>query len=48
MVSMALVLWGAGAILGNRYGIEGQSYVVLPQGSEMSARFHYRNLTVGI
>ena len=48
MLSMALVLWGAGTILGNGYGIQGQSYVVLPLGSEMSAGFHYRNLTVGI
>ena len=48
MVSMALVLWGVGAILGNGNGIQGQSYVALPLRSEMSAGFHYRNLTVGI
>ena len=47
MVSMVLVLWGIGAILGNWYGIQGQNYVVLLQGSEISAGFHYGNLILG-
>ena len=42
MVSMALVLWEVGAILGNGYGIERQNYVVLHQGSAMSTGFHTR------
>ena len=41
MESMALVLWAVGAILGNGYGIQGQNYVALLLGSEMSAGFHY-------
>ena len=48
MVSMVLLLWGVGAILGNGYGIEGQNYVALLQGSEMSAGFHYRSFVLGI
>ena len=48
MANMVLVLWGVGAILENGYGIQGQSYVALFLGSEMSAKFHYRKLTLGI
>ena len=48
MVSMVLVPWGVGAILGNRYRIQGQNYVALFQGSEMISRFHYRNWILGI
>ena len=32
---VVLVLWRVGAILGNGYGIQGQNYVVMYQGSEM-------------
>ena len=42
MVSIALVLWEVGAILGNGYGIERQNYVVLHQGGAMSTGFHTR------
>ena len=45
---MVLVLWGVGAILGNGYGIQGQNYAALLQGSEMLARFNSRNLILGI
>ena len=48
MVSMVLVLWGLGYILGNGYGIQGQNYVALLLGSEMSAGFHSINLISGI
>ena len=41
-----LVLRGFGAILGNRYEIQGQKYVALLQGSEITAEFHYRNLGI--
>ena len=34
---------GVGAILGNGCGIQGQNYVTLLQGSEMTTGFHYRN-----
>ena len=34
---------GIDAILGNWCGIQGQIYVALLQGSEMTAGFHYRN-----
>ena len=44
---MVLILWGIGAIFGNGYGIQGQNCYKL-QGSEMSAEFHSRNLTLGI
>ena len=30
LVSMVLVPWGVGAILGNGYGNQGQNYVALP------------------
>ena len=48
MVSMVLVLLEVGAILGNGYGIQGQSYVALFWGSAVPAGFHYRNLILGI
>ena len=34
--------------LGNGYGIQGQDYVALLLGSEMSAEFQHRNLILGI
>ena len=34
---------GVGAISGNICGIQGEYYVTLLQGSEMTARFRYRN-----
>ena len=43
MVSMVLVPWGVAVILGNRYEVQGQSSVVLFQGSEATAGFLYRN-----
>ena len=43
MVSMALDPWGFGAILGNRYGIQGENYVALLQESKITEGFHYRN-----
>ena len=43
MVSMVFVRWGVGALLGNGYGIQGQSYVALLQENEITAGFHYRN-----
>ena len=39
---------GAGAILGNGCGIQGQNNVTLLQGSEMTAGFHYRNCILRI
>ena len=48
MKSMVLVLWEVGAILGNGYGIQGQNYVTLLQGSRMPTGFHSRNLILGI
>ena len=48
LVIMALVLRGVGAILGNGYGIQGQNYVTVLLGSEMSAEFQCRNLILGI
>ena len=45
---MVLVVWEIGAILGNGYGFQGQNYVALLQGSEMTAGFHYRNWILGI
>ena len=48
MVSTVLVLWEVAAILGNGYGIEGQNYVALLQGSEMPAGFQHRNLVLSI
>ena len=34
---------GVGAILRNGCRFQGQNYVALPQGSEMTAGFHYKN-----
>ena len=48
MVSMVLVPWGVGAILGNWYEIQGQNYVALLQGSEIKAGFHYRDWILDI
>ena len=48
MVSMVLVPWGVGAILGNGYIIQGQNYVTLLQGSEVTAGFHCRNWILDI
>ena len=48
MVSMALDPWGFGAILGNRYGIQGENYVALLQGSKITEGFHYRNWILDI
>ena len=45
---MVLVLWGVGPILENGYGILGQNYVVLLQGSDISAGLHCRNLIFAI
>ena len=39
---------GVGAAVGNGPGIQGQNYVALLQGSEMTAGFHYRNWILGI
>ena len=48
IVSMVLVLCEFGVILGDGYGIEGQNYVALLQGSGMPAGFYSRNLILGI
>ena len=48
MVSMVLVPWGVGAILGNWYGIQRHNYVALLQGSEITAGFLYRNWILDI
>ena len=49
MVSMVLVPWGVGPVLGNGYQIQGKTYVALLQGSEITAaRFHYRNCILAI
>ena len=48
MVSIGSVLWGAGAILGNEHGIQGQNYIALLLGNEMSVGFYHRNLIIGI
>ena len=45
---MVLLLWKVDAILGNGYGIYGQNYVALLQGSEISTGFHYRVVILGI
>ena len=47
IVSVVLVLWEVGAILGDRYGIQGQNYIALLYESGMPAGFHYKNLTFG-
>ena len=48
IVSTVLVLLEVGAILGNGYGIQGQNDIALLYGSVMPARFHYRNLILGM
>ena len=48
MVSIFLVSWGVGAILGNRYGIQEQNYVALLQRSEITVGFHYRNCSLNM
>ena len=48
MVSMVLVLWRVGAVLGNGYGIQGQNYAVIFSGREMSAGCYCSYCTVGI
>ena len=48
IVSIVLVLLEVGAILGNGYGIQGQNDIALLYGSVMPARFHYRNLILGM
>ena len=45
---MVLLLLGADAILGEGYGIQGQKYVTLLQGSEMSAGFDYKGLMLAM
>ena len=45
---MVFVLWATGAILGSGYGIQGQNYVALVQGREISAGFHNGSLVLGI
>ena len=45
---MVLLVWGVDASLRNGYGILEQNYVALPQGSEMSAGFHYRGVILGM
>ena len=45
---MVLVLWEVDVILRKGYGIQGQNYVVLLQGSEKSAGIHSRNLILDI
>ena len=48
MAGIAPVSGEFGAILWNGYGIRGENYVSLLQGSEMSAEFHYRDLILYI
>ena len=48
MGSMALVLWGVAAIIGNGYRSQGQNYVEFFPGSKMSAGFHHRNLILSV
>ena len=52
MVVLLMFSWGdeygfsnveVGAVLGNGCGIQGQNYVTLLEGGEMTAGFHYRN-----
>ena len=45
MVSVALVLYYVGAIIGNAYGIQVKNYVALPLGSEMSRRFRRTDIS---
>ena len=39
---------GVGAILGNGRGIQEQNYFALLLGSEMTARFHYKDWIIAI
>ena len=48
MVSMVLLLWGVGAILGDGNGVQVQNYIALLQRSEMSAGSHGRGLTLSM
>ena len=48
LVSMVLVLRGVGPILGNGYGIKGQYYAALHEGSEMLLGLHCKDLILGI
>ena len=41
---MNLIMIDHLGILGNGFGIQGQNYVKLLQGSEMTAGYHYSNL----
>ena len=52
MVVLLMFSWGdeygfsnveVGAVLGNGCGIQGQNYVTLLEGGEMTVGFHYRN-----
>ena len=45
---LVLVFWAVDPILRNRYGIQGQNYVVLLQENETSAGLNSRNLILGI
>ena len=45
---MVLVLWGVDVILGNGYGIWGQPYVALIQGSGALAGFRSGNWILGV
>ena len=45
---MVLVLWEVDVILGNGYGIWGQAYVALIQGSEALAGFHSGSWILGV
>ena len=48
MVSMVLVPWGVGAVIGNGHGTQEQKYVALLQVSKITAGFLYRNWILDI
>ena len=48
VVSVVLVPWRVGAILGKGFGIQRQNYVALLQETQMTAGLYYKNLIVGI
>ena len=48
VVSVVLVPWRVGAILGKGFGIQRQNYVGLLQETQMTAGLYYKNLIVGI
>ena len=48
VVSVVLVPWRVGAILGKGFGIQRQNYVALLQETQMAAGPYYKNLIVGI